>query len=157
MCSGFINVSVCAAPPSLPMCLWEGDTDAGGNVQLSCVVAEGFPTPQVIWEKLEPDMLTLPVNMDGKKRFIQRYKTHQACKNDFSYLYLLQVTRRARCTSLMCLHRPLASTAAPWPTRWEPSTATLICLSTHVSLSVLQVWNDREWVNYIVFFLCVNF
>ncbi|XP_016388103.1 immunoglobulin superfamily member 11 [Sinocyclocheilus rhinocerous] len=53
------------APPSLPVCLWEGDTDAGGNVLLSCVVAEGFPTPQVIWEKLEPDKMTLPVNMDG--------------------------------------------------------------------------------------------
>uniref|UniRef100_A0A671PX21 Zgc:165604 n=1 Tax=Sinocyclocheilus anshuiensis TaxID=1608454 RepID=A0A671PX21_9TELE len=35
------------APPSLPVCLWEGDTNAGGNVLLSCVV------------------MTLPVNMDG--------------------------------------------------------------------------------------------
>ncbi|CAM4669325.1 unnamed protein product [Leuciscus chuanchicus] len=52
------------APPSLPVCLWEGDTDAGGNVRLSCGVVEGFPTPQVIWEKLEPDKTTLPVNMD---------------------------------------------------------------------------------------------
>lgn len=59
---------VCAAPPSLPVCLWEGDTEAGGNVQLSCLVAEGFPTPQVIWEKLEPDKMTLPVNMHGKKK-----------------------------------------------------------------------------------------
>lgn len=59
---------VCAAPPSLPVCLWEGDTEAGGNVQLSCLVAEGFPTPQVIWEKLEPDKMTLPVNMNGKKK-----------------------------------------------------------------------------------------
>ncbi len=50
------------------MCLWEGDTDAGGNVRLSCVVEEGFPTPLVIWEKLEPDKMTLPVNMDGKKK-----------------------------------------------------------------------------------------
>ncbi len=66
--SGFITLSLCAAPPSLPVCLWEGDTDAGGNVQLSCVVEEGFPTPQVIWEKLEPDKMTLPVNMDGKKK-----------------------------------------------------------------------------------------
>uniref|UniRef100_A0A8C1V447 Zgc:165604 n=1 Tax=Cyprinus carpio TaxID=7962 RepID=A0A8C1V447_CYPCA len=43
------------APPSLPVCLWEGDTDAGGS----------FPAPQVIWKKLEPDRMTLPVNMDG--------------------------------------------------------------------------------------------
>ncbi|XP_055036867.1 immunoglobulin superfamily member 11 [Misgurnus anguillicaudatus] len=53
------------APPSLPVCLWEGDTDAAGNVRLSCVVVEGFPTPQMIWEKLEPEQITLPVNMDG--------------------------------------------------------------------------------------------
>lgn len=66
--SGFITFSLCAAPPSLPVCLWEGDTDAGGNVRLSCVVEEGFPTPLVIWEKLEPDKMTLPVNMDGKKK-----------------------------------------------------------------------------------------
>uniref|UniRef100_A0A8C2PM80 Zgc:165604 n=1 Tax=Cyprinus carpio TaxID=7962 RepID=A0A8C2PM80_CYPCA len=38
------------APPSLPVCLWEGDTDAGGS----------FPAPQVIWKKLEPDRMTLP-------------------------------------------------------------------------------------------------
>ncbi|KAA0720183.1 Phosphofurin acidic cluster sorting protein 1 [Triplophysa tibetana] len=53
------------APPSLPMCLWEGDTDTGGNVKLSCVVVEGFPAPQLIWEKVEPDQIILPVNMDG--------------------------------------------------------------------------------------------
>ncbi|KAI7796317.1 hypothetical protein IRJ41_023366, partial [Triplophysa rosa] len=56
------------APPSLPMCLWEGDTDTGGNVKLSCVVVEGFPAPQLIWEKLEPNQIILPVNMDDGMR-----------------------------------------------------------------------------------------
>ncbi|XP_051537596.1 immunoglobulin superfamily member 11 [Myxocyprinus asiaticus] len=55
------------APPSLPVCLWEGDTDAGGSVKLSCMALEGFPAPQMIWEKLEPDQINLPVNMDGEK------------------------------------------------------------------------------------------
>lgn len=64
------SLYMCAAPPSLPVCLWEGDTDAGGNVRLSCVVVEGFPAPQVIWEKLEPDKTTLPVNMDGKNAWV---------------------------------------------------------------------------------------
>lgn len=75
------------------MCLWEGDTDAGGSVWLSCVVVEGFPAPQVIWKKLEPDRMTPPVNMDGKKKktFLQVYETQQACRNNLSYLYLSQV------------------------------------------------------------------
>ncbi|TRY54152.1 hypothetical protein DNTS_034833 [Danionella cerebrum] len=56
------------APPTLPVCLWEGDTDVGGSVKLSCEVVEGFPTPQILWEKLEPEKTTLPVNMDGDMR-----------------------------------------------------------------------------------------
>lgn len=88
------SLYVCAAPPSLPVCLWEGDTDAGGNVRLSCVVAEGFPAPQVIWEKLEPDKTTLPVNMDGKKRLGVK-KKNCFCMSDVflkPVYYVSQVT-----------------------------------------------------------------
>lgn len=63
-------MGLCLAPPSLPVCLWEGDTGTGGNVKLSCVVVEGFPTPQVMWKKLEPDQIILPVNMDGKNKLL---------------------------------------------------------------------------------------
>ncbi|XP_023823201.1 immunoglobulin superfamily member 11 isoform X1 [Salvelinus sp. IW2-2015] len=53
------------APPSLPMCLWNGVTDTGGSVALSCMVAEGVPTPEMRWDKLEPEKISLPINMDG--------------------------------------------------------------------------------------------
>uniref|UniRef100_W5LLJ1 Zgc:165604 n=1 Tax=Astyanax mexicanus TaxID=7994 RepID=W5LLJ1_ASTMX len=55
------------APPSLPVCLWEGDTDAGGSVALSCLVVEGIPIPQMSWEKLNPEKIILPVNMEGER------------------------------------------------------------------------------------------
>ncbi|CDQ73727.1 unnamed protein product [Oncorhynchus mykiss] len=53
------------APPSLPLCLWDGVTDTGGSVALSCMVAEGVPTPEMRWDKLEPEEISLPINMDG--------------------------------------------------------------------------------------------
>ncbi|KAK6316724.1 immunoglobulin superfamily member 11-like [Coregonus clupeaformis] len=53
------------APPSLPLCLWDGVTDMGGSVALSCMVAEGVPTPEMRWDKLEPEEISLPINMDG--------------------------------------------------------------------------------------------
>lgn len=59
-------VPVSVAPPSLPVCLWEGDTEAGGSVTLSCAVAEGVPTPEMRWEKLEPEQISLPLNMESK-------------------------------------------------------------------------------------------
>ncbi|XP_066502855.1 immunoglobulin superfamily member 11 [Hoplias malabaricus] len=62
---GELSLSV-LAPPSLPLCLWEGDTSAGGSVTLSCLVLEGVPTPQMSWEKLEPDQITLPINIEGQ-------------------------------------------------------------------------------------------
>ncbi|XP_037544246.1 immunoglobulin superfamily member 11 [Nematolebias whitei] len=52
-------------PPSLPECKWDGDTDVGGSVRLSCSVAEGVPTPDIRWEKLNPEEVSLPVNMEG--------------------------------------------------------------------------------------------
>ncbi|KAM9451132.1 immunoglobulin superfamily member 11 [Clarias gariepinus] len=52
-------------PPSLPVCMWEGDTDVGGTVTLTCLVMEGIPTPQISWRKLEPDHITLPISMGG--------------------------------------------------------------------------------------------
>ncbi|XP_021474481.2 immunoglobulin superfamily member 11 isoform X1 [Oncorhynchus mykiss] len=53
------------APPSLPLCLWDGVTDTGGSVALSCMVAEGVPIPEMRWDKLEPEEISLPINMDG--------------------------------------------------------------------------------------------
>ncbi|XP_062391613.1 immunoglobulin superfamily member 11 [Sardina pilchardus] len=61
---GELSLSV-LAPPSLPVCLWEGEIEAGGSVTLSCAVAEGVPTPEMRWEKTSPDKITLPLNMDS--------------------------------------------------------------------------------------------
>ncbi|XP_068615299.1 immunoglobulin superfamily member 11-like, partial [Brachionichthys hirsutus] len=52
-------------PPSLPLCQWDGDADAGGSVTLSCSVEDGVPTPEIHWEKLEPEKTALPINMEG--------------------------------------------------------------------------------------------
>uniref|UniRef100_A0AAY4A0H9 Ig-like domain-containing protein n=1 Tax=Denticeps clupeoides TaxID=299321 RepID=A0AAY4A0H9_9TELE len=66
-----------AAPPSLPVCLWEGDTDAGGSVTLSCGVAEGVPTPTIRWEKLQPNPIALPTNMESKNSALaEAMETH---------------------------------------------------------------------------------
>ncbi|XP_067464164.1 immunoglobulin superfamily member 11 [Thunnus thynnus] len=53
------------APPSLPVCQWDGDIDMGGSVTLSCMVAEGVPTPEIHWDKLNPEEISLPINMEG--------------------------------------------------------------------------------------------
>ncbi|XP_069001690.1 immunoglobulin superfamily member 11 [Embiotoca jacksoni] len=52
------------APPSLPVCQWDGDADTGGSVTLSCSVAEGIPTPEIRWDKLNPEKISLPINME---------------------------------------------------------------------------------------------
>ncbi|CAL8276371.1 unnamed protein product [Arctogadus glacialis] len=52
-------------PPSLPVCQWEGVVEVGGRVTLSCSVAGGRPTPELQWHKMEPERITLPINMDG--------------------------------------------------------------------------------------------
>ncbi|XP_053187064.1 immunoglobulin superfamily member 11 [Scomber japonicus] len=53
------------APPSLPMCQWDGDIDVGGSVTLFCTVTEGVPTPEIHWDKLNPEEISLPINMEG--------------------------------------------------------------------------------------------
>ncbi|XP_056910102.1 immunoglobulin superfamily member 11 isoform X2 [Takifugu flavidus] len=60
---GELELSV-VAPPSLPVCQWDGVVDVGGSVTLSCSVAEGTPAPQIRWTKLNPEV-ELPINMDG--------------------------------------------------------------------------------------------
>lgn len=54
------------APPSLPVCQWDGDVNVGGSVTLSCSVAEGTPTPEIRWTKMNPEEVELPINMDGQ-------------------------------------------------------------------------------------------
>ncbi|XP_074466471.1 immunoglobulin superfamily member 11 isoform X1 [Sebastes fasciatus] len=61
---GELELSVLAAP-SLPMCQWDGDIDMGGSVTLSCSVVEGVPTPEIRWDKLNPEEVALPINMEG--------------------------------------------------------------------------------------------
>lgn len=51
------------------MCQWDGDVNAGGSVTLSCAVAEGTPTPEIRWTKLNPQEVELPINMNGELRF----------------------------------------------------------------------------------------
>lgn len=53
-------------PPSLPVCQWDGDINMGGSVRLSCLVAEGIPTPEIRWDKLNPDEISLPINMESQ-------------------------------------------------------------------------------------------
>ncbi|MBN3313996.1 IGS11 protein, partial [Atractosteus spatula] len=53
------------APPSTPHCLPDGHPDEGGSVTLSCYVDEGVPTPQMSWDKLEPEHISLPVIKEG--------------------------------------------------------------------------------------------
>ncbi|CAL8267668.1 unnamed protein product [Merluccius merluccius] len=53
-------------PPSQPVCQWEGVVAVGGSVTLSCSVAGGYPTPQLHWYKMEPERISLPINMAGK-------------------------------------------------------------------------------------------
>ncbi|KAK6469426.1 immunoglobulin superfamily member 11-like isoform X1 [Huso huso] len=53
------------APPSSPLCLWDGRADEGGSISLSCSVEEGVPVPELRWDKLEPDQISLPVNKEG--------------------------------------------------------------------------------------------
>lgn len=38
----------------------------GGSVTLSCSVAEGVPTPEIHWDKLSPEEIALPINMEGQ-------------------------------------------------------------------------------------------
>ncbi|XP_044077434.1 immunoglobulin superfamily member 11 [Siniperca chuatsi] len=61
---GELELSV-LVPPSLPVCQWDGDIDMGGSVMLSCSVAEGVPTPEIRWDKLNPEEIALPINMEG--------------------------------------------------------------------------------------------
>ncbi|MGH0145381.1 UNVERIFIED_CONTAM: hypothetical protein FKN15_032163 [Acipenser sinensis] len=53
------------APPSSPLCLWDGRADEGGSISLSCSVEEGVPVPELRWDKLEPDQISLPVNKEA--------------------------------------------------------------------------------------------
>uniref|UniRef100_A0A3Q4BT55 Ig-like domain-containing protein n=1 Tax=Mola mola TaxID=94237 RepID=A0A3Q4BT55_MOLML len=62
---GELELSV-LAPPSLPACQWDGHVDAGGSVTLSCSVAQGVPTPEIRWERLNPEDIALPINMEGE-------------------------------------------------------------------------------------------
>lgn len=65
--SGLLNAVSAVVPPSLPVCMLEGDSDVGGTVTLSCLVMEGVPTPVMSWEKLKPKHITLPISMGGNK------------------------------------------------------------------------------------------
>lgn len=68
-------MTVVAAPPSLPVCQWDGDIDMGGSVTLSCSVAEGVPTPEIRWDKLNPEEIALPINMEGQCRHTHTHTT----------------------------------------------------------------------------------
>ncbi|XP_076025185.1 immunoglobulin superfamily member 11 [Genypterus blacodes] len=60
---GELQLSV-TAPPSLPVCEWFGDVSVGGSVSLSCSVSEGVPTPELHWDHLEEEEVSLPVHME---------------------------------------------------------------------------------------------
>ncbi|KAM9332247.1 immunoglobulin superfamily member 11 [Pholidichthys leucotaenia] len=52
-------------PPSLPACQWDGDVVVGGSVWLSCSVSEGVPAPEIRWDKVSPEEIALPINMEA--------------------------------------------------------------------------------------------
>lgn len=54
------------APPSRPVCQWDGHIDAGGSVTLSCSVGQGVPTPEIRWERLNPEDVPLPIDTEGQ-------------------------------------------------------------------------------------------
>ena len=64
-------------PPSLPVCQWEGVVELGGRVTLSCSVTGGHPVPELQWQKMEPERLTLPINMDGKDQCLKGLGAHR--------------------------------------------------------------------------------
>lgn len=66
ICSQIHLLIIFVAPPSLPVCQWDGDIYSGGSVALSCAVAEGVPTPEIHWDKLSPEEISLPINMEGQ-------------------------------------------------------------------------------------------
>ncbi|XP_061595775.1 immunoglobulin superfamily member 11 isoform X2 [Cololabis saira] len=101
-------------PPSLPVCQWDGDIELGGSVQLSCSVAEGVPTPDVRWERVNPGDEPVPVDVEGELK----------CVIDRDVSLLPQGRRQAPSRWSTCPLRRPACTAAPPPTSWEPRTAT---------------------------------
>ncbi|KAJ8266147.1 hypothetical protein GJAV_G00126470 [Gymnothorax javanicus] len=59
-------------PPSQPECQWEGYMDVGGSVTMTCSVEEGVPIPNMRWEKVEPDSISLPLSMEGDCKSLLR-------------------------------------------------------------------------------------
>lgn len=58
-----------AAPPSRPVCRWDGGVELGGRVTLSCSVLEGEPSPEIHWDKMSPQELTL-IAMEGSVQMV---------------------------------------------------------------------------------------
>ena len=54
-------------PPPSPCAGGRGVVAVGGSVTLSCSVAGGYPTPQLHWYKMEPERISLPINMAGRR------------------------------------------------------------------------------------------
>ncbi|XP_057676634.1 immunoglobulin superfamily member 11 isoform X4 [Corythoichthys intestinalis] len=109
--------------PSLPACRWDGDMDTGGSVTLSCSVAEGIPTPEIRWDKLNPEEISLPINMEDKLPPIQSEKFGS------NLAIICQASCRVQSKSSTCLRRRPACIDAPPPTCSEQRTATSTCPS----------------------------
>uniref|UniRef100_A0AAY4A245 Ig-like domain-containing protein n=1 Tax=Denticeps clupeoides TaxID=299321 RepID=A0AAY4A245_9TELE len=136
------------APPSLPVCLWEGDTDAGGSVTLSCGVAEGVPTPTIRWEKLQPNPIALPTNMESD----MSGSVHIAnVSSQTSGLYRCSVTNllgSQNCYINLSVYSPPHST----PGILQGVLVTLSMAVVLLALLVLVLWlhrseQERKWRN----------
>ncbi|XP_071024359.1 immunoglobulin superfamily member 11 isoform X2 [Oncorhynchus clarkii lewisi] len=124
------------APPSLPLCLWDGVTDTGGSVALSCMVAEGVPTPEMRWDKLEPEEISLPINMDGSVQIVN-------ISSQNSGLYRCSVTNllgTQNCYVNLSIYSPPASS----PGILQGVLLTLSMALVLLALLVLVLWLHRS-------------
>ncbi|XP_035637017.1 immunoglobulin superfamily member 11 isoform X2 [Oncorhynchus keta] len=124
------------APPSLPLCLWDGVTDTGGSVALSCMVAEGVPTPEMRWDKLEPEEISLPINMNGSVQIVN-------ISSQNSGLYRCSVTNllgTQNCYVNLSIYSPPASS----PGILQGVLLTLSMALVLLALLVLVLWLHRS-------------
>ncbi|RXM93712.1 Immunoglobulin superfamily member 11 [Acipenser ruthenus] len=130
------------APPSSPLCLWDGRADEGGSISLSCSVEEGVPVPELRWDKLEPDQISLPVNKEAHPvRVTVRETSVQVLRGDSVLLPCSFVTMATLSRlNIIWTVTPLSEPSSPSQV-WVPPSVTTIQHLTH-SFSISQ-YEDR--------------
>ncbi|XP_061105324.1 immunoglobulin superfamily member 11 [Conger conger] len=135
------------APPTLPLCQWEGDLDLGGSVTMSCAVEGGVPVPEMRWEKVEPDSISLPLDMEGD---LKGTVTIGNISAENSGLYRCSVTNPLG-TRNCYIKLPVHSPAEPSPGILQGVLLTLSMALMLLALLGLVLWihrsgRDRKWL-----------